>query len=672
MSIPTEFIERARDVPVTDVLERHSVRLRRTGAERIGPCPRCGGDDRFGVHPDKGLFNCRGCGAKGGGAIDLEMFLSNCDFAGAIETLAGRPAFRPAASALGPIKAIYDYTNEEGVLLFQALRFEPPGRDKQFRQRTGPDQAKWSIEGVRIVPYRLPELIEDVALGHLVFVVEGEKDANTLRSLNVPATTNPMGAGKWREDFNEIFRDADVVICGDNDEVGRAHVELVARNLHGAARRVRALDLKQFWPDIGESDDISDWLARGEGTVERLHEIVDRLPDWKPKINGVAAPAVMPPTSESNGGDGRQKQERARPEPDGLIWYGDAPPTPPSYLVGETLPEIGVATVGGQYGAAKTFVAADLASAIMVGGEFAGKPIKRTGGVLWFAAEGENEIETRIEAATAARDGSAADRRPFARQAGGVPPLADKEAFERLKALAKQASERLARDFNCELALVVVDTLSAAAGFDDENSAAETQKVMNMLAALAREAKALVLLIDHYGKIIETGVRGSSAKSAASDAILACLGDRDQTTGVMSNRKMAVTKLRAGPVGRVVPFDLMKTDDGLTCVVRWRPDEPELIMKGKPWPKSLIIFKRALDETLGSVGKMTTPRAGMPEVKAVDQEAVRVEFYRQYVAEEPRAKRAAFTRCARDAVERGIMCSINIGPDLGQTIFWTP
>ena len=52
--------------------------------------------------------------------------------------------------------------------------------------------------------------------------------------------------------------------------------------------------------------------------------------------------------------------------------------------------------------------------------------------------------------------------------------------------------------------------MSAAAGFDDENSAAETQKVMNMLAALARETKALVLLIDHYGKIIETGVRGSS------------------------------------------------------------------------------------------------------------------------------------------------------------------
>lgn len=262
----------------------------------------------------------------------------------------------------------------------------------------------------------------------------------------------------------------------------------------------------------------------------------------------------------------------------------------PLILSTKTLPETGVATLGGQYGAAKTFVAADLGAATMVGGEFAGKPVKRTGGVLWFAAEGENEIEMQIQAAVAARGGNAADRQPFARQAGSVPCLTEAGAIARLRALAKQAAERLKQNFNCELALIVVDTLAAAAGFDDENSAAETQKVMNVLAALARETQALVLLIDHYGKVIETGVRGSSAKSAANDAVLACLGDRDQATGVMSNRKMAVTKLRAGPVGRVVPFELEKTDDGSTCVVRWRPDEPELTAeKGKRWPRALII-----------------------------------------------------------------------------------
>jgi hypothetical protein len=137
---------------------------------------------------------------------------------------------------------------------------------------------------------------------------------------------------------------------------------------------------------------------------------------------------------------------------------------------------------------------------------------------------------------------------------------------------------------------------------------------------------------------------------------------------------MAVAKLRGGPTGRVIAFDLERTEDGSTCVVQWRRDtEPDLAApRGRPWPKALIIFKRALDEALGSVGKMTTPRAGMPQVKAVDREVVRTEFFRLYVADTAKAKRDAFLRCAKDAVERGVMCSINVGPDLGQTIFWTP
>ncbi len=395
--------------------------------------------------------------------------------------------------------------------------------------------------------------------------------------------------------------------------------------------------------------------------------------DLEGKVRRAADDGVRHPREHP--GDERQRQERARPEEpptDGLIWYGDSPPTPPSYLVDETLPENGVAILGGQFGAAKTFIGAELASAIIVGGEFAGKLVKRTGGVLWFAAEGESEIETRVHAAINAHGGDATQPQPFARQAGPVPCLTEKEAHERLKALAAQAAQHLRASFARDLALIVIDTLSAAAGFDDENSAAETQKVMTTIAALGRETKALILLIDHYGKLVDTGVRGSSAKSASADAILACLGDRDQATGETSNRRMAVAKLRAGPTGRVIPFNLEKTDDGLTCIIRWRADEPAPPVSDKPWPKALRIFKRALDEALDAAGKTTTPRPGMPEVKAVGREVVRAEFFRLYPGDTPHAKKQAFIRCAKDAVERGVMCSINTGPDLGQTIIWTP
>jgi hypothetical protein len=87
MSIPAHLIEQARSVPVETVIAERGVRLRGTD-DRRGPCPRCGGEDRFSVHVKKQVFLCRGCGAKGG-VIDLTMFLDGSDFATAIETLSG-------------------------------------------------------------------------------------------------------------------------------------------------------------------------------------------------------------------------------------------------------------------------------------------------------------------------------------------------------------------------------------------------------------------------------------------------------------------------------------------------------------------------------------------------------------------------------------------------------
>jgi hypothetical protein len=56
--IPSHLIEQARSVPIEDVIEHRGVKLRGKSA-RYGPCPQCGGDDRFGVNTTKQVFNCR-------------------------------------------------------------------------------------------------------------------------------------------------------------------------------------------------------------------------------------------------------------------------------------------------------------------------------------------------------------------------------------------------------------------------------------------------------------------------------------------------------------------------------------------------------------------------------------------------------------------------------------
>ena len=70
--------------------------LRRAGHEMVGPCPSCGGTDRFGVNLNKGIFNCRKCLAKGDG-IALVRLDRGLDFKGALDWLCGpREAIDPA------------------------------------------------------------------------------------------------------------------------------------------------------------------------------------------------------------------------------------------------------------------------------------------------------------------------------------------------------------------------------------------------------------------------------------------------------------------------------------------------------------------------------------------------------------------------------------------------
>ena len=56
------------------------------------------------------------------------------------------------------------------------------------------------------------------------------------------------------------------------------------------------------------------------------------------------------------------------------------------------VPETGVGLLSGQWGTYKTFIAIDLAGAVMTGNLFAGRAVKRSGGVD-FAAEGAEKYQ---------------------------------------------------------------------------------------------------------------------------------------------------------------------------------------------------------------------------------------------------------------------------------------
>ena len=139
---------------------------------------------------------------------------------------------------------------------------------------------------------------------------------------------------------------------------------------------------------------------------------------------------------------------------------------------------------------------------------------------------------------------------------------------------AKQAAQNIRDQFDLPLALIIIDTLSAAGNFKDANDAAEGQFIMNRLGELSRQTGAFVLAVDHFGKAVETGTRGTSAKEAAADVVLALLADRE-INGTLSKTRMALRKLRGGKIGTETPFDLKVVDLGegeTTCVMEWKAD----------------------------------------------------------------------------------------------------
>ena len=143
--------------------------------------------------------------------------------------------------------AVYDYVDENGELLFQVCR--NPNKTFPQRKPDGKGGWIWKTGDVRKVLYRLPELFEAIASEHVIVIVEGEKDVENLRKIRVPATCSPGGAvkpeqkQKWRHEYSESLRGADIVIIPDNDAAGLCPcTNDTAQMSAGVAKRVRILE----------------------------------------------------------------------------------------------------------------------------------------------------------------------------------------------------------------------------------------------------------------------------------------------------------------------------------------------------------------------------------------------------------------------------------------------
>lgn len=115
-----------------------------------------------------------------------------------------------------PEGAVYNYY-DNGKLVRSVMRTP----EKKFFQKI--------VDGERVVLY-VPEGVDLAAAVKekrgQVFIVEGEKDADTLASLGINAVSSPMGAGSWHKcDYSPLYGIPNATIVADDDKPGMERAE---------------------------------------------------------------------------------------------------------------------------------------------------------------------------------------------------------------------------------------------------------------------------------------------------------------------------------------------------------------------------------------------------------------------------------------------------------------
>jgi hypothetical protein len=390
-------------------------------------------------------IRCHGCDLHG---TPVQVFaeVHQCSVAEAarrlVETFNLRATISPRPGS-SPIVETYDYLDENGEILFQLVRTDPKG----FFQRRPDGNGGWL------------------------------KNLAGTRKAGAVATTNPGGARKWRDAYNQWFRGADVVVIADKDDAGREHARSVANALQDTAARIRIVQSvagKDAHDHISAGHSLDDFeeIDLGEADIDEGQRtgLLWTLEDIQREGLAMQGPEVVVPY---------------------LAWRGRA-----TLLVGRE--KLGKSTL---------MTAA--AVAVCCGERFLGAETLQ-GPVLYLALEEHPED-------LAAR---------FCGFGGGCEdPLFGVSRLQDPYTDFKKAVEELYQRVGQNPVLVVVDSLQryATSLVSDASSSSEWSPVMSFLVDMARTWDTAVVILHHPRKKDDM-YRDSSVIGATVDAII-CMND---------------------------------------------------------------------------------------------------------------------------------------------------
>lgn len=453
----------------------------------------------------------------------------------------------------------WEYADESGIVLFVKQRFktsDTKGKTYKLLRVLEDGSRQASMQGARVIPYRLADVLEAKLQAKPVFICEGEKAADALASIGVFCSTSHTGAGSWPAANSIWFADMHIVLVPDNDQPGYRYASLVASALLPIAKSIRLLALP-----VGHTEDAFEWVAAGGDKAQLmalckgLQPVLDAesivyLPtpaeDSEPAIElSLDAEAFEPePAIEP-------EESKIRIEP-----WDTIQDEPVEWLIQDVLPRKGFSALFGPPGSFKSFVALDIAHSVATGTAWMGKEVSTPGAVLYICGEGHGGVGARIRACRLHHKTEPGAKVYVIRHQLNL--RSSKEDIQQLQL----AITNLVHREEIRFELVQVDTLARAFGGGNENDSSDMGAFIASLSKIQRLLDCALQIVHHVGKDITKGLRGHSSLLGALDTELELqrLDSALQDNMYAGSGNITITKQKDGSDGAKYGFRMVKVN----------------------------------------------------------------------------------------------------------------
>lgn len=471
----------------------------------------------------------------------------------------------------------WEYQDEDRTTVFVKQRMKIGESGKTYRlYKVDPDGRRHPTLGdARIVPYKLPELLDAKTAGRIIYVVEGEKAADALISIGVTATTAHTGAGSWPEAITEYFAGANVVIVPDNDLPGWRYAQKAVEAIWGIAKNVKVVDLQLQ----NEKEDAYEFVHQYGKQREDLVAMVKAAPKLM-HIEDVTVPERLnalkldAPSSTKNSeiytsdadhvkkqaeiehefaGEPATKQTQTKeakpPKTVNIEAWDDIQDEPVEWLIHGILPRKAFTALYGPPGSFKSFIALDMAEAIATGRPWMGNEVEQQGAVLYICGEGFGGMGARIKACQIHH--STPKGAPIYVIRHQLNLRSSAEDFNALMMAVVQLVETTGIEFQ----LLIIDTLARAFGGGNENDSDAMGSFITSMGKIQEFLACALMVLHHSGKDLAKGLRGHSSLLGAVDTQLEILRFEDQAKGIIS-----LTKQKDGQDGIRIGFEMTEVE----------------------------------------------------------------------------------------------------------------